>query len=357
MDSLRKKENKVYLFIWVFVFAFTLLPILYAIIMGYDDLTGFLDIHWHWFSLIPFVLLFLIHNYLILPLVERRKKWPYICSTAALLIVFGIYCLTAGDLGESPAGPEGPGGPPEDGMRPIPPEWLRILIGILIIGVNIGIRSIFKWIRSEHTIRELQTESVKKQLEYLQFQINPHFFMNTLNNIHALVDIDPEKAKESITEFSRMMRTLLYDTDKPTIPLAKEVSFLKSYLSLMKLRYPESVRISYSVTSDCDGAEVPVLAMSSILENAFKHGISYEKDSFVELSVDRKDGRVILGCRNSRISWKEHNAGIGNDNLKKRMDLLYGKDYSVKLTETDDVYEIVLSFPEKPSALQTITEL
>lgn len=102
--------------------------------------------------------------------------------------------------------------------------------------------------------------------------------MNTLNNIHALVDISPEKAKESIVELSRLMRHVLYDSNGATVDLGKEIDFLRHYLYLMRLRYTDSVRIDYSFPDGPVSAQVPPLLMATIAENAFKHGVSYESE-------------------------------------------------------------------------------
>ena len=112
-------------------------------------------------------------------------------------------------------------------------------------------------------MKELEAENIRQQLESLRYQINPHFLMNTLNNIHALVDLDPEKAKESIEVFSKMMRVLLYEGNAPTIPLAKELDFIEHFISLMRLRYPEdAVRIETVFPAACPDAAVPPLGAS-----------------------------------------------------------------------------------------------
>ena len=121
-------------------------------------------------------------------------------------------------------------------------------------------------------MRLLEKENLNQQLEYLKYQINPHFFMNTLNNIHALVDIDPEKAKTTIVELSKMMRYLLYEGNNSLIPLHREVEFLRNYITLMKLRYTDKVKIDTDIPVSLPDRRLPPLLLITFVENAFKHG-------------------------------------------------------------------------------------
>jgi LytS/YehU family sensor histidine kinase len=170
--------------------------------------------------------------------------------------------------------------------------------------------------------------------------------MNTLNNIHALVDIDPEQAKASIEEFSKLMRHVLYEGDRPTIPLAKETEFLRHYVSLMKLRYADTVRIDLSLPEKDEGAEIPPLMLASFVENAFKHGISYEKPSFVHVTVSVEDGKIVFRCANSRQdSAQAAQHGVGLANVRGRLDLLYGDRYTLHIDPSGDVYDVLLLLP------------
>lgn len=199
-------------------------------------------------------------------------------------------------------------------------------------------------------MKELEAENIRQQLESLRYQINPHFLMNTLNNIHALVDLDPEKAKESIEVFSKMMRVLLYEGNAPTIPLAKELDFIEHFISLMRLRYPEdAVRIEASFPEACPDAAVPPLAMASFVENAFKHGISYEAPSFVRLSLEMTQRRILFSCANSlHPARQKEQHGLGMENIRKRLDLLYDSDYALHIDEQPDIYRVLLDIPLTP---------
>ena len=170
--------------------------------------------------------------------------------------------------------------------------------------------------------------------------------MNTLNNIHALVDIDPEKAKESIEEFSKLMRHVLYEGDKPTIPLPDELDFLRHYIALMRMRYADTVRIDLTLPERADGAEIPPLVLASFVENAFKHGISYEKPSFVRVSVSVEAGKIVFRCVNSRQGAEQvQSHGIGLSNVRGRLNLLYGDRYTLHIDQDGEVYDVLLLLP------------
>ena len=314
-------------------------------------------------TLLPFLVLILIHHFLLVPLI--RKRLPlYLAFTAALLVLFGAWCLNSGERQGGPPPPQwqseqAPPPPPEHEMagpgpdgraRPLRPEVMKIIMGVLLVGVDLGVYFYVESRRRERRMKELEAENTKQRLESLRYQINPHFFMNTLNNIHALVDIDPDKAKESIEEFSKMMRILLYEGDSPTIPLSKELDFIEHFVSLMRLRYPEeSVKIDMVFPDECTGAVVPPLVMASLVENAFKHGVSYSNGSFIRVKVEVGDGKVVFRCSNSsHPSGNDTRHGIGLENIKKRLTLLYGEAYTLSIDETEGRYDVLLSIPSQP---------
>ena len=361
-DPEKKQEIIIYAILWGVVF------ILVPAVMTFRSLSTGMSFRMRdmlslWLGILPFLVLFILHDLFAAPLwVEKGKPGAYLAVTAALLLLFGGY-LWAVRQGPRPGHPgeppmewmgvppppreEMPGPrPPMDGRMPLSPELMKFLLGVLLLGVNLGVKYYLKSARGERRMQELQAENLSRQLETLRYQINPHFFMNTLNNIHALVDIDPEQAKASIEEFSKLMRHVLYEGDRPTIPLAKETEFLRHYVSLMKLRYADTVRIDLSLPEQDEGAEIPPLVLASFVENAFKHGISYEKPSFVRVMVAVEDGKIVFRCANSRQdSGQAARHGVGLANVRGRLDLLYGDRYTLHIDRDGDVYEVLLLLP------------
>ena len=151
----------------------------------------------------------------------------------------------------------GPKGRPGEKNRPMSPEMMKSLLAVLLVMADFGIVYARTVEDERKRIAELEKEKISQELQYLRNQINPHFFMNTLNNIHSLVDIDPEKAKEVIVELSKLMRYVLYDGDQNLITYEKEANFLRQYVSLMSIRYSDSVKINLDFPEDMPGVMVP----------------------------------------------------------------------------------------------------
>ena len=312
-------------------------------------------------ALLPFLLLILIHHFFLTPLI--RKKLPlYIGLTVALLVLFGVWALYSSNPPQGPP-PEpwqnemAPPRPPEPkrGNRPLKPEVMRLVLGVLLVGVDLGAYFYVESRRKERRMKELEAENTKQRLESLRYQINPHFLMNTLNNIHALVDIDPDKAKESIEEFSKMMRILLYEGDAPTIPLSKELDFIEHFISLMRLRYTEdALRIETVFPEERSVAVVPPLVMASFVENAFKHGVSYSEKSFIRVKVELQEGKVVFHCANSSHPAEgDERHGIGLENIRKRLTLLYGESYTLSIDTDEGRYDVLLVIPSHPELLES----
>ena len=362
-----KRENRIYLMVWGFVFIIGALLVLLQGASRSDVTITWSDVPRIWLRILPYLLLFLLHNYLVAPLLIRHNKpGAYVFAVIVLLAVFAAYVLLSrrGPFPQMrpPMPPDGiprmeprggpmpgPGGPRRAPM-PFSPSVLKILMGVLLVVANLGFKFQFRAARNVARVRELEKENLQQRLDTLRYQINPHFFMNTLNNIHALVDLDPERAKESIVELSRLMRHILYDSGSQTIPLAQEEAFLKHYVALMRLRYPEGVDISLSLPEQDGGARVPPLIFASFVENAFKHGVSYEVPSFIHISLAQEADSVIFMCTNSvppTPPRTEEGSGIGLDNTRRRLDLLYGDRYTLHIDHPADSYEVLLTLPAR----------
>ena len=225
-------------------------------------------------------------------------------------------------------------------------DIIAVVILLLMMGMNIGIKLYFKQRGDRKRLEQLEKENLEQQLEYLKYQINPHFLMNTLNNIHALVDIDPEKSKQTILELSKMMRFVLYEGNKQVVPLDREIAFQQNYIQLMKLRYTDKVKITVDVPKNLPNKEVPPLMFITFVENAFKHGVSYRQASFIDIAISIEEDKLVFDCRNSRIPKEDDkHGGVGLANVKKRLELIYGNRYTLDIKDEQDTYTVKLSLP------------
>lgn len=364
-------ENAIYVVMWLLFF---LLPIAIfylraATITQAQFHWGEVWHIWRWFF--TFFLCFLIHNFLLAPLLLRKKKGAYI-SLVVLLFAFFLV-LSSFFHGPRPHG----GQPPQweindnkamnpntgkpvigpihrfDDRRPGPfgPEILiNIVLLTGVLGLNIGVKIYFKSEQEHNHLQQLEKERMYLQLQYLKFQINPHFFMNTLNNIQVLIDMDAEKAKESLRELSVMMRFVLYEGDKDHVSLHNDILFLRNYVKLMRLRYNERLTVTIDIPDNLPDANIPPLIFPTFVENAFKHGVSYKQDSFINITMDIEDGELLFSCINSKKPVAETSrvpsvGGVGLTNVRRRLDLIYGDRYTLEIKDKTDVYDVLLRLP------------
>ncbi len=262
---------------------------------------------------LPFFVLFLIHNFLLVPQLFLKKY--YVRYMLAVIFTIGILFLYMPGWLEA--------------LHPQPP--LHFL----------------KSLRDDEMLKDLERQRLESELQYLKYQLNPHFFMNTLNNIYALVGLNTEQAKKTIIELSKLMRYVLYEANKNRISLEHEIQFLENYIALMKLRYIDNlnIRTEFPVVVPC--VQIPPLLFISLLENAFKHGVSYQEPSFIEVRIELADEGVIFNCKNSKHTHAHKDAyhGIGIDNIKKRLHLLYGNNYTFTTNESENCFEVLLIIP------------
>ena len=227
----------------------------------------------------------------------------------------------------------------KDSVRLGPPFKMGIYIQVLSymapLLFSIAIKSTKRWIKTEAERKEAANFKLKSELQHLHYQLQPHFFFNSLNNIYALVDISPEQAKTSIHSLSKLMRYMLYETNVELISLSKEIDFLKKYIELMKLRVSDKTVVNYSFPAEETGIKIAPLLFISLIENAFKHGVSASKKSIINIEMICKEKTVYFTIKNDDFPKKiddKSGSGIGLPNIEKRLELLYPKKYNFKTT-------------------------
>jgi hypothetical protein len=326
--------------------------------------------------LIPLSILYLVNRFVLVPfLLFRRKTMLFLVSVLGviLLLAFGSYIFYSTirqypprreitqrenlDI-DRPPPPSRPGEPPRPGPpqpsqqqqqqpKPVPPYANFLILSVLLVGFDTGLLSGLRWINVESEKVRLEKENVDSQLTLLRNQVSPHFFMNTLNNIHALIDTDTNEAKEAVIKLSKMMRYLLYETDTEKVTLKKEVEFLQSYIDLMKLRYSEKVTITLNLPDAIPDTMIPPFLFTSFIENAFKHGISYRNESFVTVDLIPGKERLLFVIKNSKSEQTRADSfsGIGLENARKRLALLFGIHYHLDIIDTENLFTVNLSIP------------
>lgn len=201
------------------------------------------------------------------------------------------------------------------------------------------IRLSFKWYRADRIRRDEEAARVEAELNTLRWQISPHFLLNTLNNIYALTAFDTSKAQESIQELSKMLRHILYDNQQPTVPVSAEVEFMENYIQLMRIRLPESVEINAQFTILNPQLEVAPMLFISLIENAFKHGVSPTMPCFINLQMTADNDQITFDISNSNYPKNQQDRsghGVGLSQVQRRLDLTYSKQYTWEKGVSDD---------------------
>ncbi|WP_271404975.1 sensor histidine kinase [Tenacibaculum soleae] len=201
---------------------------------------------------------------------------------------------------------------------------------------------IFKQIR---TIIRLKHEKAKTELLHLKSQVNPHFFFNMLNNLYGLVDKDSKKAQQLILKLSDMMRYSIYEGDKETVLLSEEITYLKNYIELHKMRYHKVIDIQFNIKTSKDDYEIMPLLFIILLENAFKHGVeNLRENAYVHINLIAQNNEVNFEIENNfDTSQNNHEAGIGLNNLKRRLELVYPKNHKLTTSSSDNTYKAKLN--------------
>lgn len=341
-------ENLLYVMVWA---AIILVPVLNSQMMS-ELHVNLENVLIAWRQIAPYFVIFIIHNAVLAPrFMLRRKYKTYLLSDLALIIfvfwMVNIYEEHLSDRFFEHTDPEAFDDLRRASFSNLEMYW-NVVLGFFMTGANTGIKLIYQSMRDEQQMEELKRQNLQAEMDYLKYQINPHFFMNTLNNIHALIDIDTEYAKNAVIELSKMMRYVLYDSGRELISLERDIQFLRNYIELMRIRYTDAVDIRVECPGDLpEQVSIPPLLLIVFVENAFKHGISYNRPSFIRLKIEYADDRVRFTIVNSRhATAAPQPAGIGLENVRKRLTLIYGeRNYSLDIGEETETYTVKLQIP------------
>lgn len=342
-------ENLLYVMVWT---AIILVPVLNSQMMS-EMHVNLENVLTAWRYIAPYLIIFLIHNAIIAPrYMLRRKYGKYLASNLALIIsVFWLVQIYEDHLTDhllKQNDPEALDAYRKASFSNLEMYW-NVVLGFFMTGANTGIKLIYQSMRDEQQMEALKRQNLQAEMDYLKYQINPHFFMNTLNNIHALIDIDTESAKNAVIELSKMMRYVLYESGREIISLNRDIQFLKNYIELMRIRYTDAVNISVESPGNLpEQLSIPPLLLIVFVENAFKHGISYSRPSFIHIRVRYIDGKVYYSIINSRHTTEPSgkDAGIGLENVRRRLQLIFANRHTLAIdTRRPNMYRVKLIIP------------
>lgn len=341
LKNLSVGENMLYSLVWAAIF---LIPFLNAHLMS-EEINNLDNMIISWGKIAPYFFIFLVNNYILAPylLLRHRYVWYAVCLLAIVGAIFGTIEILDFRYWQYDASLKSKASLTEL-------EWYwNLLFGVMLAGANTMIKLYYRAIKIDQRMAVLERENIETQMEYLKYQINPHFLMNTLNNIHAMIDFDSDMAKRSVMDLSRMLRHILYDSDEQYTTLDKEVAFLENYIELMRIRYIEEVNIKLNTPdmNTCRKIKLPPLLFIVLVENAFKHGISYDKQSFIYIDIATYGKILSCTVTNSRHPARvAKSSGIGLKNISRRLKLLFDNDYKLRIEDdNEDIYRVELVIP------------
>ena len=293
-------------------------------------------VYFYFVSSAMWIVLFYVHAFVFLRFVQRRKKFVLFLGFEFLALAV-VYVL----------------------------HWLYFIIFVThtpFKTANFFVYNIFPYLfilasstayvtlldrqRTIKLTRQKETENLKTELLFLRSQVSPHFMFNVLNNMVALARKKSDLLEPSLIKLSALMRYMLYETDEQKVPLEKEVEYIQSYIDLQRQRFGKNLTVNSSL-ENIDGAEeIEPMLLIPFVENAFKHGTGIIEKPEINISLKEKDSILQFSVsnkfNNSAIEPKDKNSGIGLNNAKRRLNLLYGKNHSLYISEKDGWFTVLL---------------
>jgi two-component system, LytTR family, sensor kinase len=204
-----------------------------------------------------------------------------------------------------------------------------------------------RWYLIQQYTLNLEKEKIESELNFLKSQIHPHFLFNTLNNLYALTLKKSDKAPDMVIQLSHLLEYTLYSGNKTEVELQDELKQLLGYIDLEKLRFGKRLKTNIEITENVDGLMIAPLLLLPFVENSFKHGASNDmKSPFIELKADVEENQllftVINSYRNETGKFESYKERIGLKNVKRRLELLYPKKYSLEINQKEETFEVIL---------------
>ena len=281
--------------------------------------------------LAPAVVVYLLNFYLCVPILWfRHRHWQFVVANVVLILTSNAHVIFKD-------------------FKSLPENLLAGYSSFLIIALLVNLMAIFIALSIRYVMRqsEKKQKEVEAELAWLKNQINPHFLFNTLNNISSLTQIDANKAQDTVMQLSDLLRYAMYETNKPKVPLEGEVEFMRNYIELMKLRCNEMTSVNAEFTIHNSQLEVAPLLFISLIENAFKHGADSNAPATIDIVLTQQDGTLAFNCENTnnpKPTKDRSGSGIGLENTRRRLNLLYPGRYTWEQTITpENIYHVKIS--------------
>ncbi len=288
----------------------------------------------------------LIINYLLLPWLFYRKKYlPFALSV--LLVITGVILLEELVLEKLYF--------PTTRGAGFPGVFFTLVQIMPVITILVGFKFAWDALRKQREVEELKSAVVESELQFLKSQINPHFLFNNLNNLYSYAIEQSPKTPEIILELSGFLRYMLYECTEKYVPLTQEITQLENFVNLNELQIEERGQVMFAQENIQPGYRIAPLILIVFIENAFKHSmVSQSENIYIDICIGMNDaGQLSLKCKNSfqpRSNTESLSQGIGLENVKKRLQLLYPDAYQLVISKREERFEVVLTMDLRKSA-------
>lgn len=274
--------------------------------------------------------LWVVPRYLI-----KKKDWKMFLLLNVAVIVLGLFTIDLWHMLSQQFLPDLPNhisqNPAKRHSR-IPRDFWAVVTLCMFVALTVAVRMYQRWQHIEDVRKEAEAARAEAELSNLRNQMNPHFLLNTLNNIYALIAFDQEKAQTAVSELSKLLRHMLYENQQDFVPLNKEADFIRNYIELMKIRVTDNVKIETNINvRPNDSTPVAPLIFISLIENAFKHGISPQGTGEIRIDLSQSEGNITCEISNTCYPKRQNDksgSGIGLEQVRRRLELMYPDRYT-----------------------------
>ncbi len=219
-----------------------------------------------------------------------------------------------------------------------------VFTSLVFLFLSAALKFTVDWFLNERIQRDLENQRLSAELAFLKSQINPHFLFNSLNSIYSLAYQRSETTPEAILKLSEIMRYMLYECNENKVDLAKELQYLQSYIDLQKIRFGNKAFIDFKIEGEVGNQQIVPLLLIAFIENAFKHGVASNQLTPIRLLIEVDEAHLHFYIQNKKhTNYRDASGGIGLNNVKRRLDLLYPEKYNLEIRDETDTYTVELS--------------
>ena len=342
MSTSIEKDEKRFRYLILHVLCWSVLIVIPAFFHGSNDgWSAVLNRYVRWLgNPIAYMVVFYLNYLWVVPRFLLKKNWKMFLLINFFVIECGIFLMDAWHWGAVQLLPELVSNRHGAPLFSFPRYFWAILTLILIIALAVAVRMLQRWQHLEEVRKEAEAARAEAELSNLRNQLNPHFLLNTLNNIYALIAFDQDKAQMAVGELSKLLRHVLYLNQQDFVPLCKEADFMRNYIELMKIRVTDNVKIDANINvQPNDSTPVAPLIFISLIENAFKHGISPQGKGEIKIDLNQVNGEITCEIHNTCYPKRENDksgSGIGLEQVGRRLELMYPDRYTWEKGITDD---------------------